>query len=250
MKISIIIPSIRPHKWKNVLDSVEKSTTRDFEIIFVGPTPNLDIITDNRIKFVKDMGSPNRCQQIGLVNASGNIVTHFADDCVFREGMIDKCVDKLLEFKVEENHVVLTKYTEGNEEIQSDNYYKLIYAYPFSRNISPDWWIFNSAFLWRRYLIAMGGWDAENFDVPCIAHADLAIRCQRAQIKVHFIKESICHCTHMPMRTGDHGPIHDAQEQHDAPLYKKIHDTEPNRCLIRLDNWIRAEPVWSRRYKI
>ncbi len=242
MKLSIIIPSIRTHNWPSVYRSILRATINSFEVIFVGPEYNHWADDYTNIKFIRDFGSPSRGQQIGLYHACGEIVTHFADDCLFKENILDDVIEL---FKGQpDNSVVITKYTEGNDIVQNDNYYKLIHAYPYTPTIDPNWWIFNSAFFRRGYLEHLGGWDTR-FHVPCVAHADLAIRAQKDKCNIVFLKDSICHCTHMPNRTGDHGAIHDAQEQHDTSLYIEKHNNDCNIC-IDINNWKTSPTIWDR----
>ena len=241
--ISIIIPSIRYENWLRVLDSVYSSCTKyPFEIIFVGPDCLVMPVDGFKVRHIKSFASPNTCQQLGLLEAKYDITTHFADDCVFKPGMLDKCIDTLVQEQDNKEHVVLTKYTEGGDTLQNDDYYKLTKAYPKARYIDDSWWIFNSAFFWRTYLIYLGGWDCI-FDVPCVAHADLAVRAQRDGCKISFVKESLCHCDH---GQNDHMPIEISHGYKDAPIYKELHDNDPDRIRIPLDNWKLAPEVWRR----
>ena len=242
LKLSVVVPTIRLENWPRLYNSIEKSCTKyDFELLLIGPKYSNSLEEKKNVRFVQDYGSPNRAQQIGLILSTGDFVTMFADDCQFKPGMIDKCLDKLCESE-NHNNVVVTKYTEGAEELQNDDYYRLNLAYPYSPNIKDEWVIFNSAFYWTDYLTSLGGFDTR-LNVTCLAHADVGVRSQRAGVKVDFIKESICHCDH---GHGDHQIIEITQVYEDAPLYKHIHDTEPNRCLINIHNWKTSPQVWRR----
>ena len=62
-------------------------------------------------------------------------------------------------------------------------------------------------------------------------------------------------CTHMPGKSGDHAPIHNAQINHDQPLYSKIWQqpappwSPASRDLkLDIDNWKNTEDIWIRRF--
>ncbi len=255
--LSLIVPTIRVEHWGRVYDSMLVSCTKyPFEIIFVGPNTNLHFMQSTRffhgytnfsesdcgsVRFIKSLASPNKCQQLGLLEAKYDFVTHFADDAVLHPNMIDKCIDILLEDN-SEKHVVLTKYSEGDQIVHNDDYYKLTKAYPKCRYIDDEWWIFNSAIFWREYLLYLGGWDSL-FQVPCMGHADLAVRAQRDNCKISFIKESFAHCDH---GQADHNYIAFAHGCEDAPLYEYIHNNYPDRIRISPDNHLNAPDVWRR----
>jgi hypothetical protein len=270
--LSIIVAGIRNRNWYKLYQSVKRSTKRSFEIIFVGPFPLLetcnkpkcdatqtneshlfrtDLKRYSNIKYIRDWGSPNRCAQIGACLAEGKFLTWIADDCLFRENALDNCLNILKDTteSVDYSTIICTKYTEGDGVVHNDAYYKLNHAYPPSPYISNDWWIFNSAIMYTEYFIHVGGWDCQ-FEVPCCAHADLAIRAQRNNANVIMLSDSLCDCSHMPGRTGDHGPVHDAMEEHDLPLYKRIHTSnlQSNRIIIPAFNWKKSPRVWERRF--
>ena len=70
--LSIIIPTIRIESWEPLIESIADSCWRNsHEIIFVGPSYNNYIDKFKNIKYARDFGSPNRCQQIGMTLAEG-----------------------------------------------------------------------------------------------------------------------------------------------------------------------------------
>lgn len=54
----------------------------------------------------------------------------------------------------------------------------------------------------------------------------------------------------MPSFSGDHGPIHFAQTEHDEDLFKKIWDDPENeeRIVIDIDDWKNCPALWERRF--
>ena len=245
--LSIICAGIRNYNWKTLYDSVVIPYSVEF--IFVGPYALPKELEHTNIKYCRDFGHANRCQQIGLNLAEGLATTWMADDGVFHSATLSKCMAMLLEQP--DKTVITTKYTEGNDIVQPDSYYKLNNAYPHSQYIPNDWWILNSGVFHTKYIKAIGGWDSQ-FEVPCVAHADLAVRVQRNGANIIMLNESICHCTHMPDRTGDHGPIHDAQIEHDTPLYRGMYSNQSclSRTTIDINNWQNASTIWERRFNV
>lgn len=247
MKLSIIVPTIRLDKWDQLFNSVLKSCVEhEFEIIFVGPEPNINCEAwkDSRVKYIRDYRQPNATQNIALQYATGDIVLAAADDCIFHEYMIDKCLNILEENWFDEKTILITKYTEAIPNLQNDDYYVLNKAFPPAKYIQDNWWIFNCAFINRRYLEELGGWDPR-FQVPCFGFADLAARAQKDDVNIFFLKEALLHCEH---GQPDHRPIEQAHVFEDAPLYQHLHNTEPDRIQIELDSWKSINPVWNKRY--
>lgn len=247
MKISIIIPTIRTYNWDRVYNSIGDKI--DFELIFIGPEPNVssDCWKDKRVKFIRDHGSPVRCSQIGLLACTGDMISILADDCKYETLNLYEAAQILEKESECDKNVIITKYTEGGDNEQNDDYYKLIYAYPFVNYTQEQksWLIFNSSIGWRSYYERLGGWDCR-LQTPAMSHADFSVRAQRDGCNVLFYKKKLCACSHMPNRTGDHGPIHDAHEQLDIPTYQRIYYGEPNRIIIDINNWRNSEEVWMR----
>ena len=101
----------------------------------------------------------------------------------------------------------------------------------------------------RDTYITHGGIDCQ-FEYSNHGIHDLMFRLQDAGGKVHHSLPEGLNCNHFMGRSGDHAPIHDAQTQHDSPLFKSIY-TDPaaakNRRMLRLDNWENEDEIWGRR---
>ncbi len=246
---SIVVAGIRNYNWTKLVQSIRDNTKENFEVIFVGPQDlPTELQNTTNIHYYKDFGSANRCQQIGATLACGKYLTWMADDCFFCSKTLQNTID-ILEKNKNTNTVVATKYTEGNNIIHGDDYYKMGNAYPTSPFIQHDWWIFNSAVFYREYFEKLGGWDCR-FEGTCMAHADLAVRAQRDGANVIMIGQSMTSCGHMPNLTGDHAPMHYAQLYNDEPLFRQLYNDPEcvNRIYISLDNWKNSPYLWTRRF--
>ena len=80
---------------------------------------------------------------------------------------------------------------------------------------------------------------------------DLMFRAQGNGSIIYPSNTEGLNCSHQPERTGDHGPIHDAQVNHDEAvfvnLYKNPRITYERRCLD-YDGWKKCPSVWNRRF--
>lgn len=255
--LSIIVAGIRNYNWVKLYESIQKSTSDSFEVIFVGPQDvPVELKSYLNIKYIRDLGSPTRCAQLGATLCEGEFLAWAADDGIVCPNIFDSIMqcfrDMEDKYGLTEKNVVVTKYTEGSGEgMEYDYYYKLNRAFPKSPYVNDDWWIFNSAIFYRSYFDKLGGWDCR-FATPTCSHGDLAIRTQRDEANVYMLDKSFIHCEHLKDTDGDHAPIHCSQAYYDMPLYEKIHNdpNNINRINIPLDNWKNAPPIWSLRFEI
>lgn len=234
--LSIVIPSIRTQNWKNLIASIVSSCTKyQYEIIFVGPYYNDYIDNFPNIKYVKDLGSPNRCQQLGSLVCDGKYIHFGSDDCMYRKDSLDNVIDILCPDKV-----ITCNYSEGgNSQITMS----LIKAY--SNNIygeiQEDWVYFNVPFM-KTDLFKQYNFNCL-YQTTCWGHTDLAARIQdkisRHQIEVY--DDPIFDCTHMPNITGDHAPIHHAFFEDSRAFYSTSIKSKP-----RL--FTESSIKWSKRF--
>ena len=130
------------------------------------------------------------------------------------------------------------------------SYYKISNACSWLNSpfVPSDYWLLNSGILETTYAKEMGGWDT-SFECTFPAHTDFAIRTQNDGSKYVFYDKPLLHCTHTPGITGDHGPVHFGQIQHDEPLLKSIYSNpeSAHRTKIDLNNWQNSPDVWVRR---
>jgi len=248
--ISVLLPAIRKDNWVKLYNSLKESTSRNFELIIIGPyslPPELQNI--KCIKYIKDYGNPVRASQIGAMVAEGKYITWAADDGVFLEGALERAID-YLESKPDKHmkDVVINNYFEAGK-VLPEHVLKLKVAYPHGNFIPDDWYIFNVATMHTDFFYELGGYDCRYEACP-FAHSDLAVRAQRSGAEVHVHNEAMLRCGHMPGTTGDHAPIHFAQLTHDQQLYTDTYDNprSVDRINIDLENWKDAPSIWERRF--
>lgn len=257
-ELSIILPSIRAERLEPLYDSLVKSTECNFELVICGPYALPQSLQERtNVKYAKDYGSPVRASNIAASLCEGSVYTWVADDCLFFEGTLDKCLKEHRSMGEDKKNVLVAKYYEGQigsqerETLQPDNYFK-VGATPASSPLVPaDWWLFNIAFVHQELFNFLGGWDCE-FEGTWASHADMAIRAQQFGATVKMAQIPLFTCDHMPGGTGDHMPIFECQTQHDEPLLQSRY-RNPNwtarPARIQLDNWKKSQAVWSRRFK-
>ena len=244
MKLSVIVPSIRPQNIKKLYDSIVLSFSGLFEFIVIGPYPPPIQL---KINWINSLRSPNACQQQGLCEAKGDYVTWGADDGTFMPDALDEAFSLIDD---DYKNIVVGKYTEGPNPKGMDDpdYYRFGFHKAYRlKGLPQSCWILNCGLISRRFITELGGWDASLFDVPTIAHADLGIRAYKAGAKFILQEKLMFTCGHMPGRTGDHAPIHNAMKD-DLRVFKKIYSSEI-RPPIYLDNWQYTEEKWNRRFR-
>ena len=255
MKLSVIVPSIRPEGLTRLCDSIDID---DFEVIAIGPYFT-DYYGENdkyelQTTFIKSFRSPNACKQQGLLEATGEYVTFCADDGVFLPGALDEAFDHLMWVHTGDilhgKEIVVGKYLEGNNPVNMEykDYYKFKYhkAYRLP-GVPQENLIFNCGIISREFMLELGGWDAQNFDCTTVAHADLGIRACSAGGEMILMDKPMFQCSHLHGNTGDHGPINRAMKR-DLKNFAKIYERTEDRIQIPLDNWERTPEQWAERF--
>lgn len=254
MKLSMIVPSIRSENLKSLNDSVRKSFSGDYELIVVSPyrkLPDLDCT------WIESQSSPTVCQQLGLLEATGDYVCFGWDDGVYLPGAIDKMVKQLYVHShgvdiLIPDIAVSGKYIEGDiapAYMTSEKYYVINnHQRAASPYITNDFMLFNTGLVSRETLLDIGGFDCR-FETTGISAVDLAIRMQLFGVKVVLSEDVVLKCTWLPGDEGDHGPINQAFDDDFALLHKKYR--QPifhKRIVIPLDNWKQQPLKWERRF--
>ena len=245
MKLSIIVPSIRPDNLERLYQSIFKSFSQPFEMIVI--SPYLRKILPPEIKWIQSHRSPNACQQQGLMLATGGYITFAADDGIFLPGALDNALDM-----AEERTIIVGKYLEGNNphpDMNKEAYYKFGYHKAYQlKGVPADGLIFNCGIISRKFMLELGGYDAQNFQTTTIGHADLSIRAKKAGAEMVLMDSPLFKCSHEPGRSGSHAPVHNATKT-DLKNFSKIYAKPNDRINIPLDNWEKTEPIWKERFK-
>jgi len=265
-KLSVLVPGIRSHLWRDLYDSIKISFSESWEMVIIGPfEPSEDLMNEGNVKYIKDFGSPIRCQQIGLVQSEGEWITWAADDGQFFQSSLDIAFKHLEEKKDTATplykNLVMGKYyegytgevdqTQGALRHMSEDFYYILNNHDGNQfaNMPEKCYMLNVGIVSKQLLEEVGGWDCQ-FEVCPLSYNDLAIRIKKYGVNFIIQNEMMYHCTHMPVRSGDHGPIHDAQTTHDAPLFASIYSdpAQKDRIHIKLDNWKNSMDYWTRRF--
>lgn len=232
--LSIIIPSIRIQNWQNLIKSISVSCTKyPYEIIFVGPLYNNYIDDYTNIKFIRDFGSPNRCQQIGSLLAENEYIHFGSDDCIYKPFSIDNAMDLMAK-----TPIITCNYSEdGNIQ----NTMKIIEAYGNNKflEIKDDWVYFNVPFI-KLDIFKIFNFDCK-YQTTCWGHTNLAARVQNkiSQSLIGIYPESIFECSHMPNITGDHAPIHYSFFEDKEIFYSSNIDSVPLSFEKSQNKWIK-----------
>lgn len=252
--ISVLIPSIRSNLLNKLYDSISKSFKGNWELVVISPYALPKYLMDrNNVKFITDFGSPIRCRQIGLIACGGKYICYAADDCTFLPDALDETFNliKDKDYKT----VVLGKYSEGmpnNIETLKDEYYKLSYHAPHKalmQRMGKDYYFINTGLVSKEFMMEIGGFDC-SYEACAMACCDLSIRMQNEGAKIIVQKNGLFNSTHMAGTSGDHAPIHNAQMEHDHPLFQNTYWNPENfnRGKIDINNWEKAPDRWERRF--
>ena len=251
--VSILCPTIRTHLLPAFYESAEKACKNNsFEVVFISPFEKPEYFNDkSNVKWIVDYGSPSRASQIGALQCEGTYIYNTVDDGLFVEGCIDAAVEQFKEYQP--NDIINMRYRESEnatkKEAFPESYWIVKTGFPFPpAGVSGDWKIALHFFMRRDYFCELGGMDCRFEYVNHGAH-DLVFRAQLAGSTIYLSKVEGLICTHIPERTGDHGPIHDAQTTHDEPLFNKLWAT-PKRGLETVDmhQYKEFPEVWERRF--
>lgn len=254
MKLSVIIPSIRPGNLKRLYESVQSAYSGDFEFIVISPYKLTKFFADKpNVILIEDFGSPVRAMQIGICQAKGDFVLWgMADDGYLYPGIVDYAI-KEIEQSGRKDSVYIGKYYEGSENpfMNSRKYYQInTHDGSRSRFIEADCLMFMVGVIPRALLIKTGGLDCREFEALPMAFNDISVRLYNMGANIIFRDAIMFRCSHMPGHLGDHGPIHDAQVGFDQPKFLEIynHQSALDRKEIPIENWMDAPDRWVRRF--
>lgn len=246
MKLTIIVPGIRTHLWEEFCKSVNKSCKDySFEIIFIGPfLPTSNILKDN-VFFINSYSPVPVCIQKASLLAKGEFICHAVDDSLFHENALDECVS--IANRIGNKDSLSLTYVENTNEMTSLEKWSVANNPEFwLSNIDKSWITFVQPMMRTGRFFELGGFNCE-FEYSNHCHHDLAFRLQKTNGKIYIPNFTVSTASHMPNRTGDHGPIHDCQTTTDLDKFKNLWSKEIN-PIIDYDNWKIKDKVWKRRF--
>ena len=252
--LSILMPGIRVERWQAVYDSLERAYSGPFELVTCGPNPCVIKLNRGAFQSIRDMGSPIRCQQLALLACHGEYITWASDDGIWEPYALDDSM-RLMEESGYDPHVAVTgRYTESEtpspDMLTDDYYYFRNHRNLADLQVPGDYLAFNGPWIVQRdVLMNIGGLDCR-FEGIAMAYCDLGARLQNSGVKCVLQDGRMVRFGHMPLETGDHGPIHRAYVENDLPYFREIYggETALKRTNIPLDNWQDAPARWSRRF--
>jgi hypothetical protein len=247
--ISVIIPSIRTHHWERVITTLSQSCPNvNHEIIFIGPFTNHSILRKyNNVKHIKSYSSVPVCLQIGTLEAKYEYVVNTTDDGLFLPDSLSRCFEYFLLHNNNKHDAINLLYTEGVGFRDSPRSFDVRDCPEFRlKGINQDYSLFVQPLFLRSTFIELGGYDC-GFEYSNHSHIDYALRLQKAGGKIMHSTEKWAMFDHMPNRTGDHKPVHDAQTQIDEPRFNKMWEDDRPIC-IDYDNYKDFDTPWERRF--
>ena len=254
--VSFFLPGIRTHFWEKFYETA-KASCQDytFEIVVCSPfDPPESLKNVENFRVIKDWGNPTRCAQIAALHSKGTLLYHVVDDGYFFPRSVDLAV-KFYQQNCTEKDMVNMRYREG------PNYSGNVLPLEFwnargnvelqQPGVNQDWRISLHFLISRAQFYQLGGFDTK-FEYLNHPLHDFAFRAQAAGGKIYHSPLETINCTHYPDRTVDHGPIHDAQLTHDAPIFHEMYQN-PKAAFDRIDfpfdDWKNSPEIWDRRFK-
>ena len=263
--VSIVLPSIRPKNLVKFYNSVEKACKlHSFEIII--PSPYLipeELMIKGNVKFIHTYANPTVCFQMGAELANAEYIYNTTDDGLVQEDAIDVAFQLIEEKKLTFRDQVNMIYREGVldpetlEPLESNNSYHPpeyweAYFHPDLRlpGVKKDWKLCMHFFMNLEYFRNLGGFDC-NYEYNNHPLHDLTFRVQEDGGKVYNLPQVAYLCSHLPGKSGDHGPINDAVLGPDTARFYSIYkdvDVVKHRIMLDYDDWKNQQDIWTRRF--
>lgn len=89
IKFSIIAPAIRAERYRSFCDSIERSNSVSYEVIFAGFNPPIEDMPDN-FTYIVTQVNPAWALEVAARHAVGEYLVFVSDDSVFSKGYFDK----------------------------------------------------------------------------------------------------------------------------------------------------------------
>lgn len=252
--LSFIFPAFRKDNWYSLHNSLKNSFHGEFELILVGPyEPNFKA---PNVRWIEDWGCPTRCQQRGLLAATGDWLCFGWDDGTYCDGSVDNAWEILKQNGFDDRTVVIGKFVEGEEQanymVKDEYYYIKTHDAARSPYFPEDFMILSTGLISKKLLMEIGGFDCQ-FETMALSVLDASIRLQFHGCKMILQQSLMMTCTWQPGNSGDHEPVNKAFYQNDMPkYYQKYKNPEfnhlPGAMIIPLDNWKNSPEKWERRF--
>ncbi len=254
IKLTVVVPSIRPDKWLDIFHKIEEScNTTLFEVIAIGP--NLcsnELNNELRFRYIRDFGSPARSFQLASTVANGKYITWMPDDSIVEANAYHNCVE-LMETKTKLDGMTIL-YSEGINFVgqqHNDPSYWMARTHDGLRfAFVEEHWRIAPIFLYNlEYFREIGGLDCRFEHINMNAH-DLAFRVQRSGGVIYDSPSRVLSLNWIPWGPINKSPIQISYEENDEPLFKQIFSSAEERPIkIDYNNWKEADIFWKRRYE-
>jgi len=255
--LSVLMPAIRTHQWLKMYESLKLSCKKHtFQLVLVSPfdLPSSMKNLDN-VKLVQDWGNPVRCSQLGVDHCDSDLIYMSTDDAMFIEDAIDHSLDYYND-KCQQKDILNMRYTEGvnrSGKTMPEGYWHA-HSHDDMKLIGiPKNYKFSMQFICSKdYFKKLGGMDCQ-FEYVVYSLCDFCFRLQADGGIIHDSPCDVQNCDWYPTVTIDHKPIHEAQTNHDLPIFQKLYSSKENvaldRILLDFDDWKNTPAQWDRRFK-
>lgn len=181
-EISLCASAVRPHLWKDLINSAKQNNDIAYEIVLVGDVrPDFEL--PNNIKYLYSPVKPAQCWEAAIRNSSGRYVSITADDAEYLPFSIKNMVD-FMDRQESKKTIGAFQTIENGHLITDSHFYK-------GKRMAP-FFVFD-----RNYYFEIGGVDRrfiggmwEN-DIVMRVHQDggsVAI-CENAFVSVEHLKK-------------------------------------------------------------
>lgn len=251
--LSVIIPSIRVQNLEKILFFLEKAIEPySFEMIVVGPyeIPQVLQLKDN-VRFIKDLGSPSRCTQIGSSLAEGEYMCWMSDDCTFiTPGSLAQCIQMFVDKQITCFDGITLRYFEGegNGEFPLD-YWRGKHHGDMQKlsGIRDEFKIAPLGMYNTGYFRDIGGLDCRYEHINMCTH-DLAFRIQNNGGKIVASPSTVARF-YWSWHTSDAKPVQRAYFEVDNPLFtEEWSKDQSGRIKIDYWNWVNMPSKWEKRF--
>lgn len=249
-KISLFLPTIRPHLLEKWYESLDKSCSLDFQVVFSGPFSIPDALREkSNVKYINTYASPTKAAHLAALECDGELIFHCTDDLIFLDNSIDEAIDL---YDNNSFDIMNMRYVES-ENHQNKQSFPLFYwtvANSCQLQTLPPHWLTGAHFLCRKSLfVEMGGFDCQ-FEYLTHAAKDFLIRAQfEGASFTHSPKDISTADWSGASHSSDHKPIEIGQTFFDKPLYDRLWLTEySTRRKIDINNYRNCPDIWSRRF--